>query len=270
MRVVIRAPRSTVWLPALAVLAFLSLYIPLAGHVLSSAATAQPASTLAASHVKPSAGTPVVATATVAIPTSQPSASVPACSPLAFPDPSGLDLSATATGLHIQNDTPTYYQIYGNTASQLRTQITHCAPGATGSSDAEYTGETSYSLSWQYYTSVSNNGCTVTNVQVGIHIATALPTWQSTTQAATGLASRWQQFASALTTHEHGHAVLDANYAASLVQRLNALGPIDCNVITSTVQNTVDSTVRALNTANDTYDQQTDHGATQGAVLPTY
>jgi predicted secreted Zn-dependent protease len=172
--------------------------------------------------------------------------------------------------LHIQNDTPTYYQIYGNTANQLRAQITHCAPGATGSSEAEFTGETSYSLSWQYYTSVSNTGCTVTNVQVGLHIATALPTWQSTAQAATGLSGRWQQFIGALTAHEHGHAILDANYAAALVQQLNALGSIDCNAITSTVQNTVDSTVRALNTANDAYDQQTDHGATQGAVLPTY
>jgi predicted secreted Zn-dependent protease len=146
----------------------------------------------------------------------------------------------------------------------------HCAPGASGSSEAEYTGETSYSLSWQYNTSVGNNGCTVTNVQVGIHIATALPAWQSTTQAASGLAGRWQQFASALTTHEHGHAVLDANYAAALVQQLGTLGVMNCNNITGTIQNTVDSTVRAMNTANDAYDQQTDHGATQGAVLPTY
>ncbi len=270
MRVVIRAPRSTVWLPALAVLAFLSLYIPLAGHVLSTTTTAQSASALATPRVKPSAGTPVVATATVATPTPQTTVSIPACSPLAFPDPSSLDLSTTAAGLHIQNDTPTYYQIYGNTASQLRTQITHCAPGATGSSIAEFTGETSYSLSWQYNTLVGNNGCTVTNVQVGLHIATALPAWQPATQAASGLSSRWQQFASALATHEHGHAILDANYAASLVQQLNALGNMDCDAVTSTVQNTVNSVVRGLNTANDAYDRQTDHGATQGAVLPTY
>lgn len=270
MRLRISAPRATVWLPALMVLVFLSLYIPIAGRLLGSTITPQPASAAVASHPTPSAGTSVAATASTVTPTVQAPTPVQACTPLTVSNPNSLDLSATAPGLHVQYDTPVYYQIYGNTASQLRTQIAHCAPGATSSSEAEYTGDTSYNLSWQYTTLVSGNGCTITNVQVGLHIATTLPLWQPTIQAATGLGSRWQQFMGALATHEHGHAQLDANYAGAILQRLNSLGNMDCSTVTNAVQSAVDSGVRTLNNANDAYDQQTNHGATQGAVLPTY
>lgn len=270
MRVVTPAPRATVWLPALAVLVFLSLYIPVAGRLLSDMVAAQPTSVSPPSRTAPAAGTTVATVAATITPSVQSSTPIPACTPLATPNPGGIDLSTTAPGLHVRYDPSVYYQIYGNTANQLRTQIAHCAPGATSSSEAEYTGDTSYNLDWQYTTLVSNNGCTITNVQIGLHIVTTLPAWSPTAQAAAGLPNRWQAFANALAAHEHGHAQLDANYAGALLQRLNSLGNIDCSNITGTVQSVVDSGVHALNSANDAYDQQTNHGATQGAILPTY
>jgi predicted secreted Zn-dependent protease len=179
-------------------------------------------------------------------------------------------LNSTSTGLRIQNDSPTYYQIYGNTASDLHTQIAQCAPGANATSSAEYTGETNYNLTWQYSVAVTDTGCSLRNVQVGLHISTALPLWQPTSAVTTGLTDRWQQFIQALATHEHGHAQLDANYAGLLEQQLETLGNLDCNSVTDTIQSTVNTIVQALNNANNTYDQQTNHGAAQGAILPNY
>ena len=268
MRILFYKPRLTVWLPALTVMAFAAWYVPFAGRLLENTVTIQ---TVAASP-RPAPARPVrtVMANTAIIPTPAPIAPavLPHCTPLNFGSASELVLDSTSTGLRIQNDPATYYQIYGNTASDLHTQISQCAPGANGKSIAEYTGETSYSLTWQYSIAVTDTGCSLTDTQVGLHITTALPFWQSTATATPGLDSHWQQFTQALTIHEHGHAQLDANYAGLLLQQLNGLGNLDCGSAADTVQSTVNSVVQALNSANNTYDNQTNHGATQGAVLP--
>lgn len=260
--------RPTIWMPGLAVVLFLSIYLPLASMLVHATS---PQTTVAAAPTASKTVPSMLTTTPVPTPVSivQPVASFPNCTPLPFGMPSQLSLADAAAGLHAQTDAPTQYQIYGNTASELRTQIQHCAPGASGSSAAEYTGQTSYNLSWQYAVSVSTS-CSAQDIKVGVHTATALPYWQPTGNATSGLAGRWQAFDASLRTHEQGHAVIDKAYAAKLLDDLNALGPVDCDSLTAAIRTIVNSDVAALNQANDTYDRQTDHGATQGAVLPTY
>jgi predicted secreted Zn-dependent protease len=255
-------------MPALAVILFLSIYLPLASMLVHATS---PQTTVAAAPAasKPVSSTPAAAAGPAPVSTARPAASFPGCTPLPFGMPSQLSLDDAPAGLRVQTDAPTQYQIYGDTASELRTQIQHCAPGASGSSLAEYTGQTSYNLSWQYAVSISTK-CSAQDIKVGVHTATALPYWQPTGNATSGLAERWQAFDASLRTHEQGHAVIDKAYAAKLLDDLNALGPVDCDNLTAAIRTIVDSDVAALNQANDTYDRQTDHGATQGAVLPAY
>ena len=194
---------------------------------------------------------------------------VSACTPVVFSTPSQLNLDYAAEGLSIQNDAPVHYQIFGNTADILRTQIRDCGPGATGSADAEFTGQADYNLDWQYTTAQSNGTCSATDIKVGLHTALALPYWQPTAGATSGLAQRWQNFDAALLTHEQGHISIDKAYATKLITDLDNLGNMPCNQITDHANALMNADAALLDQANDSYDTVTRHGATQGAILPT-
>lgn len=259
-------PRPTIWMPAIAVLLFTSVYLPLASKAVQFAV---PATTVAAAKITP----PPVAKPAVASPgaiTVSATVNPATCTPLSFGMPTSLDLGSAPAGLTTQIDPATPYRIYGTTAAQLQSQIRRCAPGANGNGGAEFTAQTSYRLNWQYDTTMSGTGCSVTDVRVGLHTAMALPDWQPTPGAAVGLSGRWQQFMGALTTHEEGHVAIDRSYAAKLAADLGGITNTSCNGLSSTVQAVINQDVGALNGANDSYDSRTGHGATQGAVLPTY
>ena len=250
----------------------MAVYLPLASALVQ---VASPESSVAAAVSTPKAQTtttpaPAQTTAVIPVATAPQAATIyPNCTPSSFSLPTGLALDSAAVGLTMQQDNPAYYQIYGGTATALRTQIQRCAPGSNGSASAEFTGQTSYDLTWQYST-VNNGNCSLTDVKIGVHIATALPLWQPTSGAASGLPARWQSFASSLATHEQGHATLDKQYASKLLSDLNTVTNVDCGNLSSTVSNIVNADVGALNQANNAYDTATNHGATQGAILPTY
>jgi predicted secreted Zn-dependent protease len=253
--------RATVWLPALAIVAFAGIYLPLAS--LFVAASSAPEA-VAASPQTASSPAPHRAPATT------PALTTPSCSPSSASQPPALILDSRPTGLSVAVEPLATYQIYGNSAGELRSQIQRCAPGASQSTPAEFTGETSYNLSWQYSTLISGSACQLTDVKVGISIVTSLPNWQATTSAAAGLNDRWQAFMTGLITHEQGHTALDKIYAAKLATDLTGRGQVPCNQLKSTVQAIVQADVDALNQANVQYDDQTDHGAAQGANLPIY
>jgi len=258
--------RSTLWATALVVAAFAAAYLP----VVHSLASVAPLASTPVAHVRSAATpaskskAPVSASAAAAIPTPQ------NCTTLTSGQPSQLELSGATNGLTTRTDAATYYQIYGYTADQLRNQIQHCAPGAGNGSLAEFTGETNYSLDWSYnYTTLANDSCSLGNIKVGIHTAMALPAWQTNTTTP-GLADRWTQFSSALASHEQGHVAIDKLYAAKLVTDLTALPAMACSQLASSANGIIQNDVAALNQANTDYDSQTNHGATQGAVLPTH
>jgi predicted secreted Zn-dependent protease len=239
--------RRYIWLPALTTTALAVLYL-----------------ILASTFVRVASSQPTLVSAA----TTRPSTIAASCVPSTFSSPSGIDLATAPSGLSISTDAPAHYRIYGDTANQIRTEIQVCAPGAHGSGGAEYTGETSYTMSWQYDT-IRGTSCIAANVKVGMHIGTSLPLWQPTRTTTPGLDKRWDAFMSALTTHEAGHAELDRQYATRLLSDLNALPPMDCERIGSVAKSVVSADMRLLDQANDSYDASTEHGATQGAVLPS-
>ena len=268
---------SSVVLPVVVTGALLAVYVPITHQLvqvskhLPSVAAASAAAAPTVTKVSAPPTTPIQAP----VPASGSRAAAqtptpPACSPVAFGLPSGLDMAGSTAGLHTQIDPPTYYRIYGVTATQLRTQIQQCAPGAQGSASAEFTAQTDYNLTWSYDYTGNGSNCSISNVRVGMHVAMALPSWTDPGASTNGLAGRWQTFASALTAHESGHVALDLQYAALLQNDLEAVGSVSCANITTVVHNLANRDITLLNQANSAYDAQTNHGATQGAVLPTY
>lgn len=193
---------------------------------------------------------------------------LPDCTPAtSYGLPSRLDLSAVADGLTVVKDPTEYYQIYGRSGAALRRQLASCAPTLGGSAGGEYSGETSYSLTWQYAFLLGQNTCRLTNVRVGLHLNMILPLWRGDTLAANNLKTQWDSFVAGLQTHENGHTDIDRQYATRLMNDLQNLQTDNCTNLASLAQTTIASDTAAINQANDNYDTVTDHGATQGAAL---
>jgi predicted secreted Zn-dependent protease len=183
--------------------------------------------------------------------------------------PSAINLATAPEGLTKLIDSPLQYQIYGNSAGTLRSQVQQCAPKNDGSLSAEFTAETAYKMSWQYsYKVVSSGMCQVTRAKVGLHVSQVMPLWQPTGTAPSGLASQWQTFMDSLVVHENGHAALNEQYAQTLLNDLNSFPVTPCDQLPNAVKQLANSDVATLNQANDNYDSSTNHGATQGAILP--
>lgn len=193
---------------------------------------------------------------------------LPDCIPAtSYGIPSRLDLTAKADGLTVVKDSTMYYRIYGRSGGALRQQLARCAPATDGSAGGEYSGETGYSLTWQYAFLSGQNSCRLTNIKVGLHLNMILPLWQGDALAADSLKTQWDNFAAGLQTHENGHVSINKQYAARLMNDLQSLQADNCTNLASLTQTTVANDTAAINQANGDYDAATNHGATQGAVL---
>jgi predicted secreted Zn-dependent protease len=229
--------------------------------------------TAAGSATTPSSPTPAAPTAaavvTVKAPKPAPAIpSAPNCVPdTGYAGATQLDLTSAAPGLTQIVDATHNYQVYGYTNTQIREQINQCAPRLSGNDD--FTGYTTYRLSWQYnFTIDTNNNCVISNPKIGIHISEVLPSWSASQYATAGLSAKWSSFIGALDTHEHGHIALDQQHAAQILASLQSMPATDCGSVTAAANAIINSGVAALDQANAAYDSSTNHGATQGAILP--
>jgi predicted secreted Zn-dependent protease len=193
---------------------------------------------------------------------------VPACTPQAALPLSPLSLANAGAGLSVAVDSPRLYAINGYTVSDLHSQIQACAPRGSGSSSAEFTAETNYQLNWQYDYSISGDTCTITTVKVGLHVNQDMPSWQILAGTNARLQSEWSTFIANLQTHENGHVALDKQYAQTLLDDLRNFPPTACTDFSASIKHLTDTDVAVLNQANDNYDTATNHGTTQGAILP--
>lgn len=182
-----------------------------------------------------------------------------ACIGAPYQKPSALSTPSLPLGVTIQRDTTQTYEVYGNTLTQLRRSIDAC--GARISSAGIYHALTGYNITWQYTPTQNANGtCSLVNVKIASHISQYLPS--STTSL-----SSWRTYLQALQTHEDGHVDINIRHVQSLQAKLVALQNVDCVTLSATANQTIQTELALLASANELYDATTNHGATQGALL---
>jgi predicted secreted Zn-dependent protease len=182
--------------------------------------------------------------------------------------PTPLALSENSTGLQQQIDQPLSYQIFGNSDSTLRSQIRQCAPKDDGQAGASFAAQTNYRLLWRYKYIDDGGMCKISDASVSIHINQVLPQWQPRSGAPKALVGEWNNFMRAVATHENGHVTLDLQYAQNLLDDLRNFPPTPCSQLQESVSHLASTDIAQLAQANDNYDSTTNHGATQGAILP--
>lgn len=191
----------------------------------------------------------------------------PACTPAPTTNLSSLNLSNTDSGLTRQIDSSTNYQLYGYTLDQIKGQAKKCHPKTTEGGDA-YFANTAYLINWRFDGILTDDGtCHASNVKVGVRVHQTFPTWNNTPQTVAGVATAWKSFVQNLMNHENGHRDLAISYAGELVHDLEVLSADNCEDLAQAATSTAQRQLAALNVANQSYDDRTHHGATQGAIL---
>jgi predicted secreted Zn-dependent protease len=156
------------------------------------------------------------------------------------------------------------YDVTGTTSSELRAQMD--ALGPQGEGGARNDAYTKWFVRWSYDYDRSVEGqCTLANVRASVEVKLTMPRW--TNEAGT-LSARWQQYQSALRTHENGHVQNAIDAARLIIADLRQLAPApDCDTAARLADARATAELERARARDTEYDSSTRHGATQGATF---
>ena len=191
----------------------------------------------------------------------------PSCTPLsAVTRPVAPALVGLNSGIYQIPTTTVNYTVYGATTKEISNQIHTCSPVVHEGS--RYAASAEYAINWSYNFKADETGlCSIVDARVGLHIVKLLPNWQPIGSPSNLLQSRWNVFITNLNRHEDGHASIDRRYAEKLLAELSNFPPMECNQIDAAANANARAIINELNMANESYDNSTNHGTTEGAFL---
>lgn len=205
-------------------------------------------------------------TSTVSAAQQIPAVDIPTCSTdRPYLAPAIVDLSVAHDGLTAVVSEPYTYVVSARTLAGLRSGIMNCTIRSQVA--GSYHAVTARQIAWSYGFLQSGSQCRIVNVRVGLHITQLLPEFVPKAGTPQSVIDAWNTYHTNLIAHENGHVDVAKRYANELVDKLNALGTMDCGPIQTLAKSTIDSELKALNATDTDYDTVTSHGASQGAVL---
>jgi len=164
----------------------------------------------------------------------------------------------------------TYYNIYGKSEDELRSEMSNLGPTGFIKGSAHYDASTTWSVSWNYsYSLGSDRLCHISDVRVNLEVTYLYPNWADEGKAAIPLRHKWDAYLVSLANHEHGHAVNGEAAAVAIEKDLVSLGGFSsCELLEEAVDVRAHKIVADYNTKDILYDERTGHGVKQGATFP--
>lgn len=181
-----------------------------------------------------------------------------------YVSPATLDLSTANNGLTIARDALTSYSVRGQTIEELRANLINCASRKTVAGN--YHAITARNISWAYEANQDGAVCRLSNIKVGLHLAQFMPSLH-TANVSSDVVAEWNTYQTNLTAHEEGHIDNAKQYAAQIFTDIENQTAPTCDGLQKQVALSINTDLTRLNNADELYDTQTNHGATQGAVL---
>ena len=176
-------------------------------------------------------------------------------------DPTSGDLPSTDQVEAVLSEAQiSYYEITGSTADQLRAQMTALGPTDPYDNDLHVDAYSDWFISWNWPGYGSTN-CDLSSPSVSYELTLVLPNWILPSNADPVLVTKWNDYLSALKVHEAGHLENIINNYQSVI---TAIKTATC----STADAAASTALEALRQFDSTYDAETQHGATQGAIFP--
>ncbi len=165
------------------------------------------------------------------------------------------------------------YSIHGSSSRELWDQIHHLGP-LDAKEGKHFAGFTHWYVAWHYWfvrdgSGHDHDGCRLDRSTVSIDTTTTLPTWADPTDGSKALQAEWDVFAARLKEHEAGHRDNGMQAAVAIRHLIDGIGRApDCHALGEQIDAGARAAIARANQADVDYDAKTQHGKTQGAVLP--
>jgi predicted secreted Zn-dependent protease len=160
-----------------------------------------------------------------------------------------------------------YYTIAGNTAMDLRSQMT--ANGIKWDDGKTYDALTTWNIKWDYGYNCGTLGCTAANFNATVAITFRYPSWKPTETAPATLVERWDAYMRNLIVHETGHRDMAVERTRDLASEIAQMPPAPSRrELDRQIEQLASVRMAKMNGDQRIYDADTIHGSTQGAVFP--
>jgi predicted secreted Zn-dependent protease len=159
------------------------------------------------------------------------------------------------------------YRIRGSTAEDLRRAMNRAGP--LDDDGRPWDAVTHWYVSWSYPYVQEDNRCELGPLDVRVEIVRILPRWDPPASASEELIADWNTYLTALEDHEAYHQELGLEAAHEVWLALSAMEAYPtCQTLEQAADVTAQAVLDRYRRREDAYDQETAHGATQGAVFP--
>ncbi|MGV3620891.1 MAG: DUF922 domain-containing protein [Archangium sp.] len=166
------------------------------------------------------------------------------------------------------NDTQVrWYDVEGDDEHQLRANLDAIGPeDAKGERHDAYT---SWYVTWRFPFSRGDDGCTTGPVTTDVRVVMTLPRWLGPADPNHPMVKKWRSYLDSLVEHESGHRDTGFRAATEITELLPNLAPQQsCDDAEAKANETARAVLEKFRTHDAAYDEDTRHGATQGAVFP--
>lgn len=157
------------------------------------------------------------------------------------------------------------YVVEGATESEILASLRSNGPQAGGES---FFGLTASESSFQMQPRMDGSSCVADDVRVDLKVTITLPEWEPAGDAPYELQRDWSRFSTALRRHEDGHRQIAADGAESTRSALQGLRRASCGDVEFEARQRAQSIAERTEAEHNRYDDETDHGRTQGAQWP--
>lgn len=158
------------------------------------------------------------------------------------------------------------YDVSGESADELRRDLNRRGPLSRGQ---RYDARTDWHVRWWFDFERSDEGCRAVRPRVDLDVRITMPRWRQPAGASSELVERWQRYLVDLREHEDGHAAVGQSAADEIREALGGLEAADSCPEAERLANRVGhDVIERHNRKDERYDEETRHGATQGARFP--
>ena len=154
------------------------------------------------------------------------------------------------------------YDVHGLTRLEITRSLNEGARTYVRSGSRGYH---QWNVRWQFRYAPSLRGCDITSSAVNLESVTTLPRWVDRDRADSALVAEWDRYIGALRIHENGHRDIAHRAAAEIQRTLRRFSAGTCASISARANRVAQDIVERHRRENSEYDEETRHGATQGA-----
>ena len=178
-----------------------------------------------------------------------------------------LGLAAAGAGATPKQDSRTVtYPVSGATEAEVRESLDRSPLSPDG---RRRVGYTQADISWEFRYRESGGRCRVVSATVTLNVTITLPEWTPPSGATRALRDRWDRFLGALTAHEQGHVDIALATAQRIEDALwRAPTQRSCKGYDDVLGRIANDLFDAAEVEQKKFDEDTDHGRTQGVSFP--